>query len=364
MLLEVAAASVLVGSAAGRPALVPACLTAVALVAAVAARHRGRPLLEWSGAALAMRGRRRRAGGAPPGPLDPVLAPLAECEPALRTYAFAGRGGRSVGMVGDGTFLTAVLVVRAEDEPLRRTRPLPLGPLHDALEVEDVRLASVQVVQQIRPAAVRQGLSPDGAVPRYGLRAVRGTWVALRLDPELCSTAVLARGGGVGGAQRAVLRAADHLASRLLGAGFAVAVLDEEELTAALAASACVGAPGADPVAAEGPRAVEHSRAWHCGGRRHTTYGLGDVPAAAEAMAALTSVPATAYSFALTLARGPGGAPLVAGFLRVTAEGDTELASAWAELEAVARRRAVELTRLDHEQLPGLLATLPLGGTR
>ncbi|WP_031521659.1 type VII secretion protein EccE [Streptomyces sp. NRRL F-5123] len=367
MLLEVAAALVLFGAVAGQVALAPLGLAAAILVAAATVRRQGLPLPEHSAAVLAMRRRQRRAASAPAGLLGPLLAPLAECDPALRTYDLTGRGGRSVGMVGDGTFLTTVLVVRAEDETLRSARSLPLGPLFDALVVEDVRLASVQVVQHVRPAPAPRvpprPTSSDILRPRSPMPSSRITWVALRLDPELCPAAVLARGGGVRGAQRAVLRAADHLASRLVGAGFDAAVLDREELIAALAASACLGAADAAPAGSGRRRTVEHSRAWHCDGLRHATYGLGNAPAATRAVAALTSAPATVCSFALTLARGPGGAPVVGGYLRITADGDRALATACGEFEAAAHRDEVELARLDHEQLPGLLATLPLGGT-
>ncbi|MFI0940094.1 type VII secretion protein EccE [Streptomyces sp. NPDC021020] len=366
VLLEVAAALLLSGAVAGPAALVPLGLTAAILVAAATVRHQGLPLPERSAVALAIRRRQRRAASAPVGLLDPLPAPLAECDPALRAYAFAGRGGRSAGMVGDGTFLTTVLVVRAEDKLLRSSRPLPLGPLCDALEVEDIRLASVQVVQHVRPTTAAhvppRPTSSDTSRPPP-LHTARVTWVALRLDPDMCPAAVLARGGGMVGAQRAVLRAADQLASRLAGAGFDAAVLDREGLIAALAASACLAPVDTAPADAGQRRTVEHSHAWRCDGRLHTTYGLGDVSAATRAVAALTGVPATACNFALVLARGPGGTPVAEGYLRVTADDERALAAACGELEAVARRQGVEPARLFHEQLPGLLATLPLGGT-
>src|SRR5690242_17069304 len=164
-LVEVAAALVLIGAAAGRAALVPLSVVAAVLVAAAVLRRRGRPLPEWLASVMAMRRRQREAarnagrpgdgaaGGAASGLLDPALAPIAECDPALRTYTFSGRRReRSVGMVGDGTFLTAVLLVQSRDEPLRTARPMPLGLLYDALEVDDISLASVQVVQHVQPA--------------------------------------------------------------------------------------------------------------------------------------------------------------------------------------------------------------------
>lgn len=390
-LVEVAAALVLIGAAVGRATLVPLSVVAVVLVAAAVLRRRGRPLPEWLASVLAMRRRQRAAaeagrsaggtaGSAAAGLLDPALAPIAECEPALRTYTFSGRRReRSVGMVGDGTFLTAVLLVQSRDEPLRTARPMPLGLLYDALEVDDIRLASAQVVQHVQPAPAPH-LPPQAVAAvsygplqaQYGTPAIRVTWVALKLDPELCPEAVMARGGGLGGAQRAVLRAADHLASRLAGAGFEASVLDEEELTAALATSAGVN-PLATALAGRigtgQRRTQERSRAWRCDDRWHTTYWVGRWPQGGGAMptartvTALTAIPAMAGSFALTLARGTGQTPALSAYVRITARDDRQLTVARRELEKVARRHKVGLMRLDREQLPGVLATLPLGGT-
>jgi type VII secretion protein EccE len=386
VLVEVALALVLVGWATSRVLLVPFGVAAVCLVALALVRRRGRPVLEWIPAVLALR-RRQRSAVDPRalGEVDPGLVPAVECDPALRTYSYVERKhDRSVGMVGDGTFLTAVLLVRARDEPLRTGRlhrPLSLRALYDALEVDEIRLESVQVVQHTQPAPAPHLPSQAVAARSYGplqaqtgTPAVRQTWVALKFDPELSPEAVRARGGGLGGAQRSLLRAADHLASRLCGEGFDVSVLTEAELTAALATSA-----GANPLAnAQAPganaparRTAETSRAWRCDNRWHTTYwvsrwpqlGAGATPAP-NLVALLTSMPAMASTFSLTVARGTGGAAAVSGHLRLTARGNTELVAARRQLQRAARGVGVGLVRLDREQLPGVLATLPLGGTR
>ncbi|AJE81930.1 hypothetical protein SLNWT_1554 [Streptomyces albus] len=52
------------------------------------------------------------------------------------------------------------------------------------------------------------------------------------------------------------------------------------------------------------------------------------------------------------------------GHLRVTGRGESELATARRDLERAARQARTGLVRLDGEQLPGVLATLPLGGAR
>ncbi|MGW4563532.1 type VII secretion protein EccE [Streptomyces sp. NPDC004561] len=386
VLVELAAAVLLVGWLSGMAALVPAAVVAVVLVLLAFVRRRGRSLPEWLGTARELRARQKRAAGTaiPPG-TEPGLVPAVECEPALRTYSYGSRDRRPVGIVGDGTFVTAVLQVEADATALRaeRTRqPLPLGLVRDALEVDGIRLESAQIVLHTQPAPALHLPQQSVAVANYlplqeqtGAPAVRITWIALKLDPEACAEAVAARGGGLLGAQKCVVRTADHLASRLTGAGFRARVLDEEELIAALATSAC-----ANPlVTAEAGRSEtrerrteESGRSWRCDNRRHTTYwvrrwpqlGGGRGESLPQFVARVTAVPALATTFSLTLARGDRQEVSLCGHLRVTGRSDDELVAARRALEAAARQDGAGLARLDREQLPGMLATLPLGGAR
>ncbi|MEU5689836.1 type VII secretion protein EccE [Streptomyces venezuelae] len=386
VLLQTAAALLVAAWTVGPLALTSASVIAAVLVLFALVRRRGRPLHEWLHTARALRSRRRSAGerSIPPG-TDPAFAPAVECDPALRTYAFNGRDRRQVGMVGDGTFVTAVLQVETDVTALRADRgrqPLPVNLVRDALEVDGIRLESAQIVLHTQPAPALHLPQQSLAVTNYaplqaltGAPAVRITWIALKLDPELSPEAVAARGGGLTGAQKCVVRAADQLASRLTGAGFHVTVLNEEELASAIATSAC-----ANPlVTAEANRAAmperrteETPRAWRCDNRRHTTYwvkrwpqlgGTGG-PALPQLVALLTAVPALTTTFSLTLGRGARQDIAVRGHLRVTGRGDAELVAARQSLEQAARQAGTGLVRLDREQLPGMLATLPLGGAR
>ncbi|MDX2934361.1 type VII secretion protein EccE [Streptomyces ipomoeae] len=386
VLLEIAAAVLLVGWAVDPLALVPAAVVAVALVLLAFARRRGRSVPEWLATARALKVRQRRAAGAVIRPgTEPGLAPAVECDPSLRTYAYGGRDRRPVGIIGDGTFVTAVLQVEADATALRAERsrqPLPLGLVRDALEVDGIRLERAQVVLHTQPAPAIQLPQQSVAVSNYaplqartGAPAVRITWIALKLDPELCPEAVAARGGGLMGAQKCVVRVADHLASRLTGAGFRTTLLNEEELVAAVATSAC-----ANPlVTAEAGRTdtpqrrtEESGRSWRCDNRRHTTYwvrrwpqlGGGRGPSLPQLVGALTAIPALATTFSLTLARGERQEVALTGHLRVTGRSDDELVAARRALEHAARQAGAGLARLDREQLPGVLATLPLGGAR
>ncbi|MFI9807941.1 type VII secretion protein EccE [Streptomyces sp. NPDC052301] len=386
VLVELAAAVLVVGWAIGMMALVPAAVVAVALVLLAFVRRRGRSLPEWLATARELRARRKRAENTPiPPGTEPGLVPAVECEPALRTYSYGARDRRPVGVVGDGTFVTAVLQVEADATALRAERsrqPLPVGLVRDALEVDGIRLESAQIVLHTQPAPALHLPQQSVAVANYvplqeqtGAPAVRITWIALKLDPELCAEAVAARGGGLLGAQKCVVRAADHLASRLTGAGFRARVLDEEELVAALATSAC-----ANPlVTAEAGRSEtrerrteESGRSWRCDNRRHTTYWVRRWPqlggdrgeSLPQFVARVTAIPALATTFSLTLAPGDRQEVSLCGHLRVTGRSDDELVAARRALEDAARQAGAGLARLDREQLPGMLATLPLGGAR
>ncbi|MCH0560855.1 type VII secretion protein EccE [Streptomyces sp. MUM 16J] len=386
VLLELATAVLVIGWVAGTVLLVPATAVALVLVLLACVRRRGRTLPEWVGTARQLRARQKRAAHLliPPG-TEPGLVPAVECEPALRTSSYGPRDRRPVGIVGDGTFVTAVLQVEADATALRAERsrqPLPLGVVRDALEVDGIRLESAQVVLHTQPAPALHLPQQSVAVANYaplqertGAPAVRITWVALKLDPELCAEAVAARGGGLLGAQKCVVRTADHLASRLSGAGFRARVLDEEELVAALATSAC-----ANPlVTAEAGRSEtrerrteESGRSWRCDNRRHTTYwirrwpqlGGGGGESLPQFVAHVTAIPALATTFSLTLAQGERQEFVLCGHLRVTGRSDDELVAARQALEEAARQAGAGLARLDREQLLGVLATLPLGGAR
>ncbi|MGW7786664.1 type VII secretion protein EccE [Streptomyces tricolor] len=386
VLVELAAALLLVGWAVGMAALVPAAVVALVLILLAFVRRRGRSLPEWLATARELRARQKRAASTPiPPGTEPGLVPAVECEPALRTYSYGARDRRPVGIVGDGTFVTAVLQVEADATALRAERsrqPLPLRLVRDALEVDGIRLESAQIVLHTQPAPALHLPQQSVAVANYlplqeqtGAPAVRITWIALKLDPELCTEAVAARGGGLTGAQKCVVRAADHLASRLTGAGFRARVLDEEEVVAALATSAC-----ANPlVTAEAGRSEtrerrteESGRSWRCDNRRHTTYWIRRWPqlrggrdeSLPQFIARVTAVPALATTFSLTLAHGERQEVSLCGHLRVTGRSDDELVAARRALETAARQSGAGLSRLDREQLPGMLATLPLGGTR
>ncbi|QTE01270.1 hypothetical protein S1361_28330 [Streptomyces cyanogenus] len=388
VLLEIAGALVLCGWLLGTAGLIATAPFAVVLVVLAVVRRRGRSLPEWLGTLLAMRARIRRAASTPVPPgTDSGLAPAVECDPTLRTFSHNrgdDRDQRPIGMVGDGGFLTAVIQVESDVDALRAEsgrRSLPVALVRDVLEVDGIRLESAQIVVHTQPAPALHLPQQSVVVSNYaplqaqtGSPAVRITWIALKLDPELCPEAVAARGGGLLGAQKCLTRSAEHLSSRLTGAGFRANVLTEEELTAAIATSACAN-PMVTAQAGRGEapqrRTEESSRSWRCDNRRHTTYWVrrwpqlgGSGGSLAQLVAQLTAVPALATTFSLTLATGAQQDVTITGHVRITGRSKQELTDARRDLERAAQQARTGLARLDREQLPGVLATLPLGGAR
>ncbi|MFG2192552.1 type VII secretion protein EccE [Streptomyces sp. NPDC048639] len=383
VLVEIAAALLLVGLVTHPVVLAVAGVVAALLLVVALGRRRRIPLPDWISTVRAMK--RRRSDVVPvPQSIESAFAPVVECDPSLRTYEYMDRDQRAIGFVGDGTFLTAVVRVEAQDEPLRPlpgSRPVPLHLLHSVLDIEDIHLESVQFVQYTQPAPAphlpEQAVAARSYAPLQAQAqtpAVRLTWIALKLDPELCPEAVEARGGGIGGAQRTLLRAADHLVSRLDGYGLRAHVLEEREVVSALGIAVCANpranaAPGRDGRSSR--RTQETSRAWRCDDRWHSSYwvsrwpqlGPGAAPMAGIAQL-LSGTRAMASTFSLTTARGSGSSRGLTGYVRLSSRSENELTAAQAELERRAGSVKLGLVRLDREQLPGVLATLPLGGTR
>ncbi|NUU21704.1 MAG: type VII secretion protein EccE [Streptomycetaceae bacterium] len=392
VVVELAVLLVALPLATRRAWLIPGVVAAAVLLVAVLPRYRGRRFVLWPGIVLAFRRRRRQASalqrqraaqnrapqqGTSPDP-DADLAPVREVAPNLVVEAVTDRTRRPIGLVGDGTFLTAVLLVEAPDEPLRPRRarhPLPLATIAEALRLDDVVLASAQIVQVSQPAPAPH-LPPESPAARsyvelreregLDVPAVRQTWIALRLDRDQCATAVAARGGGHEGAQRTVMRAANKLAAMLADDGLSCRILDEQGLRQALFVASGVN-PAVRRTGRGGLRTVEARHTWRCDDRWHTTFWISrwprlTGPSTPDLIGALTGTPGLATTFSLTAQSGGAGSVALTGHVRISARSADELERAASALEARAGQLRVGVVRLDWEQQPGLVATLPLGG--
>jgi type VII secretion protein EccE len=268
---------------------------------------------------------------------------------------------------------TAVLEVDAAPSmitPVGGAASLPLGTLAPCLQDRGVVLDSIQVVWHCYPGsaalpssspALRSYLEVLGPLPAA---ARRTTWIAVRLDPRRCPSAVAERGGGVLGSQRALIGALSRVRSALESRGVSTRPLDADQLLRAGISAAELSA-----VAGTG-RAVALSEGWTAvtaAGVGHASYAITgwNARGAAHNLNALTGVRALSTTVALSLAPGEDGAEVgLRGLVRVSARNSAELAMADGRLHAVSQRIGVTLRPLHGQQVAGLAATLPLGTPR
>ncbi len=175
VLVEAGLAVAAVGAALGGAWLIPSLAVLCLLVAIAVVRRRGRALQDWASTALGLRARRRAAAVPPPGDTEPMLAPVAENVPGFGPRVYVDRVHRTVGMLGDGTFLTAVVRVQARRRvPAARVRG-PVAPAVAAGRRPSGGRHHPGVGAVGAAGAVRSGPAPSAAVGGAALvRAVAG----------------------------------------------------------------------------------------------------------------------------------------------------------------------------------------------
>ncbi|HSV66258.1 MAG TPA: type VII secretion protein EccE [Mycobacteriales bacterium] len=359
-------------AAAVRPGwtLVPAGLAAVSVLTLTLVRQRGRWLYE--SLAIRLRFQARRRIQPPAGPVDPRLAALREVLPELDVSGIVLRSGERIGVAYDGRAWVGVVAVQDSEDVVPQPQQvgwLPVRELSEALVVDDIRLAAVQVLRYTVPAPAGM-LPPQSPVAmsyqQLNLRrtpASQHLWVALRLDPALSPEAIEVRGGGTEGAQRAVKRCIARTLELLEAAGLRGRALDDESLRSVLALAGGVRAVPAPP----GTRRTEETWTyWQGDGTVHITWWVKSWPDRGIPMQALqeaaVGVPSLSCSVSLTLHPVQTEGSRFRGLVRLSAT-----SPAAADIAAEAFRQATEavgivLYRLDGEQEPGLAGTLPLGG--
>ncbi|GAA4888248.1 type VII secretion protein EccE [Tessaracoccus lubricantis] len=292
------------------------------------------------------------------------LVPLAQWVPDLELTQIKDAHDGDIGVTADGTSWSGILEVTADHTLFTdRGAELDLEALGGLTRQDDVTFAGVQVVTLTVPApsgAMLPASSPALDAYREIITetpppALRRTWVALRLDPRLCLEAVGRRGDGQTGVF-ATLRFGLHRAQALLKRhGMVTAPLDPHEISDVLALTT-----GASPEAAE-PRSREEWSAWFGDGMVHETRSVrrfGSSPSAAYQrmldVAARTPAMMAVTSFTVSPGRPPEGA------IRLMSAG-VEQAMAADDFVVGKLDGVVKLGPLGGTQVPGLLATVPLG---
>lgn len=365
-----------------------AVLLAVGLVLGLG-RRRGRALTEWVVvlARFAVR-RRTRTGVAPPqqissvdpgpagdradrlvGAEDARVATLRLVVDDLTVAEGTDHERQPTGLAwSGGTWTAAVLVdpVPAIVSPLGTGSDVPLEPLVACLRDRGVVLESIAVVSHCYPgssvlppgspvlAAYHEVLGPLPAVAR------RSTWVVVRLDPRRCPAAVHDRGGGVPGAQRALLGALSRVRGALDRAGLPHRVLDLDELLRAGLAAAELTGPAP---AVESLRLREHWGSLTTNDVHHRSFAVSRWADAPAALAGLGSVRALSTTVSVTLSPdADADAVRLRGLVRLSARDAAELDAADERLRTAAAGADVGLVRLAGQQAAALRAGLPVGG--
>lgn len=294
----------------------------------------------------------------------PDVVPLAQWVPRLEFTQIKDAHDGEIGVVSDGQSWVGLLEVSADMSLFTdRGAHLDLATLGALIRQDDVVFAGIQVVTLTVPAPSGAMLPPRSpALNAYreiaGQRtppALRRTWFALRLDPRLCLEAVARRGSGQAGVF-ATLRFGLHRAQAALKRqGMVTQPLDPLGIADVFALTTAAAPDHPEE------RTREEWQSFICDGLVHETRpvkGFGsslsagyqrliDVVGQAPAMMALTS---------MTVAPGEparGAVRLVTSNREQAADAD--------QFVDVALGGALRLGPLGGVQVPGLLATVPLG---
>lgn len=277
---------------------------------------------------------------------------------------------RPVGLSWHDGAWTAVLLVDpfpALVHQIGQAPSLPIGALAPCLEDRGVVLDAIQVIWHCYPGSAAL---PPGApalasymevLGQLPAAARRTTWIAVRLDPRRCGTAVSERGGGVVGAHRAVIGALSRVRNALDGRGVRTRPLGPDELLkAGISAAELNAVAGSD-------RRVGLTERWNsvtAAGIGHASYAVTSWPKgrAATSINALTGVRALSSTVAMSIAPGgTAGQVGLRGLVRVSARNPQELQDADRRIAQTSEKLGMTLTPLRGIQAEGLIGTLPLG---
>jgi type VII secretion protein EccE len=359
--------------AAGGPWVIAGAVVPLVVAVLTVLWWNGRPLWRWLRVWMAYRGRNFRAEAGPPS--DPAMAPLREWLPRFELASVAGRrGGRSVGVAHDGSGYVVLLGPDREDliasaDPVN----IPLRALANLGEAEGIRLASAQLVIRTLPAPAPT-LGPYGAqlgasyaeISTGDTPSVMTWWVALRLEPASGGTSATLDGTDHDAVRRA-LRASVGWATKVLSSsGLPCRPLEESELREVLTLSMSVD-PHHVPSARRNRRTKESWRGWTCDGVSHVTGWLrhwprSGPPTLSRVLAAMAGLPVLSATASLSFTWPSDQTVRCSSFVRVCAPDAKAARTAFRQLSRAAGQSKISVVRLDGEQVPGVLATIPLGG--
>ncbi|MEO7588432.1 MAG: type VII secretion protein EccE [Arachnia sp.] len=308
--------------------------------------------------------RRRNLVDSPNLPAD--LVPLGQWLPQLQVTQTRSADGGEIGVVADGSSWAALLELTSDDVLIvDHGAELNLETLGQLIQQDDVVFAGIQVVTLTVPAPTAAMLTADSPAMTSYLEilggdptppAVRRTWIALRLDPQLCLEAVNRRGNGLAGVL-ATLRFGLHRAQATLKRqGVATRALDPLSIAEVLAL-----ASGATPQHEDHGRSSETWRQWTCDGLVHETrtissYGSDPTANYQALLDGAAQCPAMMVLTSFTLS--PGGQ--ARGAVRHVCHSEEQAAASDEELIPELAGR-LSFGPLGGVQVPGMLATVPLG---
>ncbi len=309
--------------------------------------------------------RRRREFVADPATIDALL-PLAQWAPRLAiTQTKSVRGGE-IGVVADDDAWVGILSLASDDALIvDRGAGIDLSTLGELTRQDDVVFAAIQVLTMTVPGPTEAMLAPGSLATGSYLEltgaeeptppAVRRTWLALRLDPRLCMEAVDRRGSGQAGVM-ATLRFGLHRAqAQLKRQGVAAHPLDAAGVADVLALTTSAWTGQDDEVSSES------WEQWRSGSLVHETRGIrsfGKEPGQnyQKLLDSLSQAPSMMVLTSFTVS--PGEPPR--GAVRQIMP-TQELADAADEELIGEAGDIVSFGPLGGVQIPGLLATIPLG---
>lgn len=294
----------------------------------------------------------------------PDLIPLAQWLPHLELTQIKDAHDGDIGVTADGESWSGLLEVNSDHTLFTdRGAELDLEALAELTRQDDVVFAGIQVVTLTVPAPSGGILPADSpALQSYRelLRgdlppALRRTWVALRLDPRLCLEAVGRRGDGQAGVF-ATLRFGLHRAQALLKRhGMITEPLDPLQIADVIALTTAAAPDSAEP------RTREGWRDWICDGLVHESRAVTGFRATPSAgyQQLLDVVAQTPTMMALTSFTVSPGLPPEGAVRLITS--NTDQAVIADEFMVARLGNALKLGPLGGIQVPGMLATIPLG---